>query len=317
MTIESESVTESVFVLESCRDSEFRNLRLSGIWDENGREGRHAFEFISNNNTIISENNIFENIYIKGFSKAFYSENKIIRNLFSKINMYLLEKGFEFEGSVDNGATGNIIENSVFERVEKQGIEIVMGDHNISRSNRFINVGNDGGDLPVYPVIDFRSSTNISENDYFERSEIIGPNNATADYIDDSYIPEVRGRTRFENSFPLTTTIGTQGNFVDIFKIPAIEYGTVFVDYIYTVTGQGTADVFDLREGTLEIVVNNSNPNGNPFPIIMDEYKLLGDPALNSLEFMLRPIGETIIVQARNNFSLTSDIFYYNIRSKT
>lgn len=319
MSIICSSPVESAFMLDTCRDSEFRNLKLRGPFILNtspsNRIGRYAFEFVSVNNTIINQDNVFENITIENFAKGFQSTPRISNNKFNNINLYELEKGIEFVGSAQEGPSGNIIQDSKFEYIEKQGIEIALGEFNTSRSNKFINVGNDGGNIPVFPVIDFKSDTNISVNDYFDRTALASPNNIGAPQPNVEYVPEVAGRTRFENLFAVKTSIGTQLNFVDLIKIPSIGYGTIFIDYVYTVVDQDF--VFDVRQGVLEITINNSSAGTNPQPLLVDDYTLLGDINLNSLEFKIRTLNDIIIIQAKNDYSLTSDVFYYTIRSKT
>ena len=321
MSLEITSATESAIMLDTCRDSEFKNFKLTGPWTfQQPQLGRYAFEFVSNNNGIINQNNIFENITINNFEKAFWSEREIRNNKFNKINLSNLKKGFEF--GILNTAEGpsrNIIENCEFVNVKEQGILVFSGDYNTSRGNRFINVGNDGGNFPEFAVIDFKTDTNISVNDYFDRTELTAPNTPGSPQIDEKYVPEVAGRTRFENLFAVKTSIGslvTQPGGVDVIKIPMIDYGTIFIDYVYTITNSVDPSIVDdIRQGVMEITVNNTN--FTQIPILLDDYTIFGDTNLDLLIFEPDVVNDTIIIRAKSIFTLTNDFFYYTVRSKT
>jgi hypothetical protein len=312
---------ETAIFLHSCRDSEFRNLRLTGSWDNDSPNNRsYAFEFAAVSDIITCADNVFENIDIEKFARGIDSPRKIINNKFKNINFYELDKAIVFgdDQSSDAGPARNTIENCRFEFVYNEGIHVLSGEYNTSRSNQFINVGNDGGNVPVVPVIDFRTNTNISVNDYFDRTELAAPNTQIGSpLLNQEYVAEVAGRTKFENLFPVETTIGQQFNFVPFIKLPLIEKGTIFVDYVYSIQG---SDI--VREGALEITVNRASLS----IVVVDDYTTTGDTInANLLEFRAGPVSytpltsaDTLSIEVRNpTLNLTNDNFYYTIRSKT
>ena len=325
LSIECTNLNQSAMVLQSCRDSEFRNLRLTGSWDnESPNHADSAFNFSAVSNQVNCANNIFENIYIEKFSKGIYAPvdpinpvKTVVNNIFKNMIFYDLNKGIEF-GEVNaglplaEGPNRNTIENCSFELIYNEGIQVLSGEHNVSRSNRFINVGNDGGGAPVAPVIDFQTNTNISVNDYFDRTALTAPNTQIgSEFFNQEYVAEVAGRTKFENLFAVETSIGQQFNFVPFIKLPLIEKGTIFVDYVYNIEG---SDI--VREGVLEITVNRSSLS----VVLVDDYTTTGDTVnANLLEFEYGGIvSDSIIIQVKNpTLNLTNDIFYYTIRSKT
>jgi hypothetical protein len=320
MTLHCDTEHSALF-LHSCRDSEFRNLKLRGNWTVFSPQGRHAIEFTSVSHLI--KNNIFENIKIEKFQKGIYSQQKISNNTFKNVSFYELERGVEFGISgIQDGPSHNIFENCDFNLIEKEGIQILSGGYNISKNNKFINVGNNFGatpNTPSYPVIDFKSDTNISVNDYFDRTALASPNGLGSPLLNNFYVPEVAGRTRFENLFAVKTSIGLQTNFVDVIKIPMISYGGAFIDYVYTISDQNDPEsIFDVRQGVIEVTINNNSPQGTPIPILTDDYTILGDTNLNSLEFRaVRSANSTIIIQAKTGLALTNDVFYYTMKFKT
>ncbi len=72
--------------------------------------------------------------------------------------------------SVAGGPTGFRVENSIFDRVFKEGI--VYNDVNtcISANNIFFNVGNDFSTSPTSAIISFGNDNNVSVSDMFERT---------------------------------------------------------------------------------------------------------------------------------------------------
>jgi hypothetical protein len=329
LSISCDSNQSAVF-LHSCRDSEFRNLKLLGSWENNSEnDSNYAFEFAAISDIVTCKNNVFENIDIEKFARGVESPRKIINNKFRNINFYELNKGIVF-GSDETAEAGpelNIIENCRFELIYSEGIQVLDGELNTSRGNRFINVGNDGGNAPVVPVIDFRTNTNISVNDYFDRTALTTPNSIGAPLINEEYVPEVAGRTNFENLFavetPIGSTIGVVGDWKDFIKLPIIDNGTIFIDYVYTIKNSNI-----VREGVLELTINKSliDPAGNSQIVVVDDYTTTGDNInANLLEFRAvfvsynpETIIDTIIIQVKNPIiGLTDDNFYYTIKSKT
>jgi hypothetical protein len=163
------------------------------------------------------------------------------------------------------------------------------------------------------PVIDFRTNTNISVNDYFDRTDIASLTNLQTQ----EYVAEVAGRTKFENLFAVETVIGERLNFAPFIKLPLIEKGTIFVDYVYNIVN---TDI--VREGVLAITVDRASLT----TVLTDEYTTTGDTVnANLLEFRAgtasnNPLtgADTLLIEAKNEIlGLTDDVFYYTVRSKT
>jgi hypothetical protein len=325
---------ETAIFLHSCRDSEFRNLRLTGSWGtlppNNANNRSYAFEFAAVSDEVTCKNNVFANVEVEKFARGIDSPKKIINNKFNNMNFYELIQGIVFgdDPTQEAGPELNVIENCNFELVFNEGVQILKGEYNTSRSNRFINVGNEGGGAPVAPVIDFQTNTNISVNDYFDRTALTAPNaQIGSPLLNEEYVPEVAGRTKFENLFAIETSIGSTfgivGDWKEFIKLPIINNGTIFIDYVYTIKNSNI-----VREGVLELTVNKSlnDPTNNSQIVVVDDYTTTGDSInANLLEFRAgfasynpQTIIDTILVEVKNLIiSLTDDNFYYTIRSKT
>jgi hypothetical protein len=334
MTLATDSDLQTCLDLRSCNYSVFKNLRLEGQWDFGDVSSNHkAISLFSETTAITCQGNLFDNIEIDSFNFGIYSDYDIKNNLFTGCNFYKMKYGVTFGfgiGSIGEppiGSVGqltgplyNILENSTFDRVDKEGFYVKFGEYNTSRGNRYHNVGSDSADVPVAvtPIIKFETNTNLSDGDFFARTEAYTPNSPTSNTVNQEYVPEVSGRTNFKNKFSYETTIGYT-NFLpqSIIKLPIVDSGTIFIDYIYT------EDTLDLvREGTIELVINQSSSN----VILNENFTYIGNPLYtSSLTFSaaisdygsVKSNEDTVVLSAVNDIPVVSDSFFYTIRVKS
>jgi hypothetical protein len=149
------------------------------------------------------------------------------------------------------GPRNNSISDSTFEDILRQGIKVANGSGNLSTSNRFVNVGNDGGgnSQAVYGQIEFDSLSNISVHDIFDRSSELGSMTST-----DAYIGEVVGKTMFVNLFTRQETLVQTATFIPLCRLPignAIGYE---VTYVYQSTTHA-----QMRSGKINLAVDGVN----------------------------------------------------------
>jgi hypothetical protein len=322
MSIECKSNSTALF-LNSCRDSVFSNLKLTGQWfiPELGEPTPSGFEnygieMVAKSDIITCKNNVFENVYIEKFTKGILSLYKIVNNRFTNFDFYEIETAVEFGETISGlpnvvGPTENVIENSRFELVQKEGIYIRSGDYNISKGNRFVNVGNDGGNTPITSVIKFNTNTNVSVDDYFERTALSSLNTD----VSIEYFPEVEGRSIFNTIFPVETVVGstrdTGAEELPLFKLPLIDQGTLSIEYVYTADSP-----LIVREGVLGVTVNRLDSNN---VVLLDDFRTAGDVASSiALDFRASIVSDSILISIINEVNnLTGAKFYYIIKSKT
>lgn len=310
-----------VLLLNSCRDSEFRNLKLSGTRDiNNGPElaGQIAISLESISNSIICKDNLFENIEITNLVAGIDAPGRIINNKFKNINFYDLEIGIVFGADPDTvdpvGPELNVIENCQFDFIDNHAIHVVRGNNNISKNNRFLNVGNGGGLINETPVIEFGGINendeiidtigNISVNDYFQRTDLSSDPASVLEYL-----PEVQGRTRYENLFMTETSVGGNitGEPLPVFRLPAVDAGSIEIDYIFTDTNLPV----DIRKGKLTILLTATTND----TLIEDDFTSSDNVNMSSLEFFAERNSNYIMISAKNN--LTNSRLYYTIKTKT
>lgn len=319
MTLEN-NANQSVFIFNSCRNSNFRNIKIKGSWRIAGitvNDSNYAMEFVNLSNLVTCRENVFDNFYIENFAIGIYAPGQIVSNKFSNFIFYDLRQGVEFgdETPPFDGPLNNIIESSKFDLIFQEAIKVINGNYNVSKSNTYLNVGKNGGDKPEFAIIDFKTSTNISVDDFFERTQQLTDERQGAEFQGEVYVPEILGKSRYENRYSIETDIGFRINPIDFIKLPAYADGTIFVDYIYT-----AEDPAITREGELSITVNKSTGE----IVFNEEYSSTGDPfTVNQLEFAASLVPDavdgfdTIIITATNTINnLQNDSFHYTIKSK-
>lgn len=322
-----------------CVYSNFSNIRLKGTWTTGGADDALIGIKLSNRNTsagtVETKYNQFTNIEIDSFHYGVYSDYDIKENIWRDCNLYLNKFGFAFgENSIIGSpgqATGplfNTIENCTFDMIDDEGILVANGEYNTSKGNKFFGVGNRGGasSVCVTPVITFASITNVSDMDYFERTQDLTPNFLTSDGYRKDYIPEVSGRTLYKNGYANEISIGQSLVPVEVLKFPVVRSGTIFIDYIYT---EEENDI--VREGTIELVCNLLPTSTADKQVqIVDTYNFLIrdplDPSVFSvaLQFSANLVDyggasgvDTVSVEAINSAAVLSDKMTYTIRVKS
>ena len=322
-----------------CVYSDFSNIRLKGTWTTGGADALLIGIKLSNRNTsagtVETKYNKFSNIEIDSFHYSVYSDYDIKENTWRDCNLYLAKFGFAFgENSIIGSpgqATGplfNTIENCTFDMIDDEGILVTNGEYNTSKSNKFFGVGNRGGasTVCVTPVITFAGVTNVSDMDYFERTQDLTPNTALADGYRKDYIPEVSGRTLYRNAYANQIPVGQSLVPIELLKFPVVESGTIFVDYVYT---EDSNDI--VREGTIELVCNLLPSSTVDKQVhIVDTYNFMIrdplDPSVFSvaLQFTANLVDyggasgiDTVSVNATNSTGVATDKMTYTIRVKS
>lgn len=325
MTIISTGQNPAI-ILDSCRDSIFKDLRISGSWQP-GEDNfsQLGIRLASTSTQVSSNNNRFINIDFDHFSILVYSDDDIVENVFTGCTFKWARQGIVFgrdslQGTVAQnfGPSFNTIENSVFDRITLQALWVAYGKYNVSKNNRYLLVGNDDGNAEstLTSIIKLDSDNNVSDSDYFQRSKDISFADSLEPNSTVRYIPEIEGSVRYENRFANTTFIGFRNNYANIIKVPApTENGTVYLDYVYR-------DAFFVREGTIELVCNSQKES----VVVNDRYTYNGEGDFSRLlkfravleDLDSNGIKETIILQAQNTIpGLTNDRFSYTIRLKS
>mgnify|MGYP000073316481 FL=1 len=289
--------------LENCQNSMFTDMKISAGWGtgdgvtSEGVPGSNLVGIVVSNGSVAtatSDYNIFKNIFINGFACAVYSEYDINNNKFLGGNVNTCGLGFVLGADPTsvppvgktNGAQYTMIEDYVFDLVDKQGLYVRTGNFNISQNNTYLNVGRDGGSsVVVEPVIEFYRTAdsngigdaghidmdnNKSINDYFQRTAEL-----TVDplYFSQDYFPEVHGSKRIELSQPVRTSVGVKLIAETAIRLPSDQQrGVIALEYTYRAED---SDGPILQSGVLTVTYNRNNAEIT----LSDEHTFTGNPS--------------------------------------
>jgi len=329
-------------VLESCRDSYFENLTIVGPWtldDAIAADSSNTFDIglslNSKNGGVETVRNEFTNCHIDGFSYGVSSNWDINDNVFTTCNFSTLGYGVAFgkdmtvDGNAANGTstgpTNNIFSDCVFSNIARQAILVDEGTYNVSRGNKFIGCGNDGGaeNQPISSIIKYSILGNESINDFFTRTKILS---YTQENLDGAgavpYIPEVEGPINYDWGFEHEVTI-LDGDDVTLFRLPNFVNQSFDVEY-FAEAEQGYNGV---RSGKLRLICNATTdaPNGTPTVSVSDDYDYVGDNIyLDSISFdaILRDVDadatfDTIVVKTNASAMPTNARTKFKFKVKT
>jgi len=289
--------------LENCQNSKFTDIKLSagwttgdGITSEGAPETNLVGIVVSNGSvaTATSDYNIFENVFINGFACAVYSEYDINNNKFKAGNINTCGLGFVLGADPTSippvgktiGSQYTVIQDYVFDLVDKQGLYIRTGNFNISQNNTYLNVGRDGGSsVVVEPVIEFyRTATsngigdaghidmdnNKSINDFFQRTAEL-----TVDplYFSQDYFPEVHGSKRIELSQPVRTSVGVKLIAETLIRLPSDQQrGVIALEYTYRAEDSSGPI---MQNGMMTVTYNRDNAEIT----MTDDHTFTGNPS--------------------------------------
>lgn len=348
MTLRYENATSkiynTVFDLQSCRDSHFYNLKLKGYWDGDGDQPESiGFNLKSFSGAVRSNANLFENIDIEGFAYGINSSFDIENNKFRAIKFNTLLNAVRLGANMtpvdytdpvevaqflaDGRAYGpenTIVEDSTFREIYNQGFAVHKGTGNVSQNNKYYDVGNDGGDTSAVTtsVIKFDEAGNNSIDDWFERTQDLSYSptyvsvsntnslNFQADINGPRYLPEIEGAFNYTHSHMHTINpIGSNGNWVTAWRLPANQTRTFEIPYTYkSVNADG------VRHGTLSVLIDRDNEKIS----VSDEYEFIGqDDSLvgagNNLTFR----GKLVNITSGNPVDGDIDTAYIEIYNGT
>lgn len=336
--------TSKGLVLQSCRDSSFEDIEIVGNWtlgtilplgtdgNENGINSTVITSNIglslnSKNGGVESVRNKFRNCSIRNWAYGMVSNWDINDNVFTTCDIRecgfgaIFGKDMTVDGSIAGGTafgpSNNIWSDCIFTNIERQAIYIAEGTNNVSRNNKYITCGNDGGsdDQPVYSIIKYAKLGNASINDFFTRTRVlsytqtIDPENNPNILGNVPYLAEVDGPTNyvwgFEHQVPILS-----GTALTLFRLPQAINQSFEVNYMMVSESYNA-----MRTGKLTIMLNARTDvsAGTPRVEVSDDYHFVGDSAfLDSiyLDAILRDINtdgsfETLVI--RSNSTMAND----------
>jgi hypothetical protein len=325
MTLRSTQSMSPVMILDSTTNSNFNNVKFQSSFDlmtSTKVETDSCVQLRATSGVITSRDNMFVNCDFVNASYAVNSTFDIVSNIFDNCFFYNLGQGVLFGQAIDpytpgqqEGPRSNSFLNSHFDLINEHGINILAGRNNLSQGNKYFKVGNDGGNssTAAYSIIHFGQGSNVSDNDYFQRSEELTNKTGFRDY---RYISEVSGVAHSNHKYNLQVLIQASAINSTFARLPGNASSRINLHYIYR--SQSTMVV---RHGTLYITVDKFNNAVK----LTDEYDITGNPArFESLSFTAtlqdQPVlpaivgdgnKETVYIKYTNNTGIESGYINY------
>ena len=273
-TLNTTTISATALSMYSVRDSEFKNIELSGNLDLVTGTSK-AVELKAFSSVVTCQRNSFINVTAKGYIDDVYAEQDIFNNLFSDCKFLTSKYGIQFGNFTMNpvkasrpvgyeyGPRKNIIENCYFDTINREGILITNGFGNRSRGNTFKNVGNNAGGnaTNIYNQIKFISEGNSSSQENFDRSD---PFDSTEDISHGNYNltykREVSGKIQFTETETRTiSVIYSPTTYSNLFRIPVDASMSFDINYIlestsYAQMRKGKLSIsYDINTGSVQI----------------------------------------------------------------
>lgn len=287
MTLRSTMSSAPVLLLDATVDSTFDNIKFQSSFDtETGSkvEADSCLQMRAKSTTDITcKNNLFTNCDFVNAGYAVTSTYDIVSNIFDNCLFYNLGEavyfGYNVTASLDGrsvGPSNNKFLNSRFDLVNERGINIIKGRNNLSQGNSYFKVGNDGGTsrTAATSVINFEEGSNVSDNDYFQRSEEL---TNKIGFIDYQYISEISGVAHSNHKYNVQVALEASAINSTFVRLPGNVSSRINLHYIYR-----SVNTMVVRQGTMYITIDKFNNAVK----LTDEYDITGNPArFESLSF--------------------------------
>lgn len=321
--INYENTSGAVIELDSCKNSQFVDIMIKGTWTTGDTidSTNVGIKLKSLSELVGSQKNKFEHVMFEGLSVAVASDDDVYNNHWHCCYFDNLGKGIVFGANTvlnspgqTTGPCKNKIYNSSFADIDREAITISIGKNNVSSSNNYENVGNLGGNEgnATTSVIDFGATGNVSESDFFARTEALSYSQA---YISTSpYISEIKGFVMGDIGGFHSLEVGDPTEYTYFFRLPGDFSRTYEVEYSYYSTLVNAQ-----RHGTMTFQLDITNSNAINF---IDDHTYQGDASYEgNLKFQAQMVDsdsqsgvDTLVVSVLNSTNNDQGKFTFKIK---
>lgn len=276
-SVRSLVATETMMLLNAVRDSSFHQIELSGQWSSlDGSNGSSVgFKLQAISDIVTCERLYFTQCKVSSLSYGIFSDYDINHCVWDQCDFDTLYRGSSFGLTSDLFSAGQIygprqciISNSRFSNIDREGFIITNGSGNISKSNKFYLVGNDGASnlSAVTSQLKFVTSGNSTVQDWFDRVDELAEANFTTKY----YTP-FEGYLQHQNNFVRGVTLLQKASQFPAFRLPYYGSAAYTINYMYQSLSNGASQEV-MKKGTLHIAVDSVNANVQ----VVDEFEHTG-----------------------------------------
>ena len=215
-TVQANTVNQTALKLDAVRNSYFEDLVITGDWGGTYNANSKAISLDAVSALVTCSDNVFNNIYISGFSYAVYSKHDIINNAFSDCYITDVRQGFVLGETADGNTVGEQygpretqIMRCKFDDVKRHAVYVERGTGNMTRDCKLVNVGNNGSGVffAEYPQIFFDAPGNTSQNDQSDRESSLSALSYTVDLTLSAPITASKGDLVIQNTSNVQGTL--------------------------------------------------------------------------------------------------------------
>ncbi len=297
LTLETTQASSQGLVLQSCKDSTFRDIKIVGPWQSGNTIPTDYASDIgivinSLSGSVESTGNVFSQVEVHGFAYGVMSNYDINNNIWTRCKFDSLGYGIVFGidmvlGAPSTGQSTGPVNNSIlhsnFTNINYHGIWVHKGKYNTSSNNCFKLVANDGSSdgNPNSAIIKFVEDGNSSTDDHFARTKELS---YTAENMTGKvYWPEVENSGVWSWKESHVITIG-RGTNVKAIRLPQYKHQKFQIDYMLASNNYSST-----RSGTLNITVNSTDGDIE----FNDEYHFTGNETyLEAIKFNVTKTDE-------------------------
>jgi hypothetical protein len=291
--------TVNGFQLSAVKDSVFKDIKIQGSYGDSASNFSKGIVMEALSSLVTCQRNKFDRVIIDGMTYGVYSENDIINNIFLECEIRDAYIGFSLGPVTPSTAIGKqygprniVVEDSIFEDVDRQGIYVYKGYGNRSIGNTFRNVGNEGGRNTnnQTAIIRYDSHGNVSIGDSFDRrintdqvvnnplDLITNPEDLASNRFDLTYIAEVQGKVYQDMAATASVTLATTFASTNFLRIPVDSDASIEISYLLRSSNDSAPQYNQVRKGVIHLTVDYLNiDNVQQHVRLVDDYEYVGE----------------------------------------
>jgi hypothetical protein len=280
--------------IDCLKNSQFNKCKFIGTWvNGTGEErspviaGSSSALVIRGLGAVTTEEVSFTNCEFTKVAHGVYCDFDSYQVSFKDCNFTNLFRGLTFSKTSSATVGQNFgpqdfsVENSKFDKIDAEAWKVFTNSASAghrSINNKFYDVGNNSAEQsqPVTPIIDFGSTDNYSNGDYFQRHISIvdiDVNKTASPATLIAYLPDVLGINNITYPSRSSTMLASTpvASPKVLIKTPSWSSSKVLIDYVIR---KSSNDLY--RSGTLTIVVHPDMVTGIIKPTFNDEFVYYG-----------------------------------------
>lgn len=326
-TVQTGDPTVSGFQIDAVRDSVFEDIRIVGSYGDSGSNQSKGLDIYALSSIVTTQKNQFMRIKFDGMKYGIWSKYDIKDNIWTNCEFTDSYIAVDFGNGTDltspgqvYGPRNNIITESVFSNVDRQGIYVENGFGNRSVGNIFSNVGNEGGGNTnnQTAIIRFDTNGNSSIGDTFDRRlmPVDTANDLSSNNFLETYVAEVQGRVFQEMTTTSRVVLSSTASPIQFVRFPVDSDASIEISYILSSQNAGAPQYNQVRKGTIHLVVDYLNIDLIQQHVrLVDEYEFVGEEFDDdNIIFTASISGGDVFVSYVNFNGNDTSVFEYKYR---